>query len=73
MVDRVSRFTILGKSKDRKANSINPILYKASNSNKIHTAAFDNGKEFTKHKNYLKRQVSKYFLLIHIHLGREVT
>ena len=50
MVDRSSRFTILDKSIDRTANSINRILYKASNSHKILTAAFDNGKEFAKHK-----------------------
>lgn len=50
MVDRFSRFTILGKSSDRTANSINRILYKISNGYKILTATFDNGKEFTKHK-----------------------
>ena len=50
MVDRTSRFTILGKSKDRTANSINCILYRASNGYKILTATFDNGKEFAKHK-----------------------
>ena len=35
MVDRTSRFTILGKSANRTANSINRILYKASNGYKI--------------------------------------
>ena len=45
MFDRASRFTILGKSIDRTANSINRILYRASNCYKILTATFDNGKE----------------------------
>ena len=57
MVDRVSRFTILGKSKDRTACSINHILYRASNGNKIITATFDNGKEFAKHKKLTNKQV----------------
>ena len=61
MVDRVSRFTILGKSKDRTANSINHILYKASNGNKILTATFDNGKEFAKHKKLTSKTGIKVF------------
>ncbi len=61
MVDRVSRFTILGKPKDRKANSINKILYKTSNNNMIHTATFDNAKEFAKHKRLSKKTGIKVF------------
>ena len=61
MVDRVSRFTILGKSKDRTANSINHILYRASNGNKIITATFDNGKEFSKHKKLTSKTGIKVF------------
>ncbi|QIV94811.1 IS30 family transposase [Allofrancisella frigidaquae] len=61
MVDRVSRFTILGKAKDRTASSINQILYKASNGNKITTATFDNGKEFAKHKKLSNKTGIKVF------------
>lgn len=61
MVDRASRFTILGKSIDRTANSINRILYKASNSHKILTATFDNGKEFAKHKKLTSKTGIKVF------------
>ncbi|MRN44986.1 IS30 family transposase, partial [Brucella sp. 09RB8913] len=61
MVDRVSRFTILGKAKDRTASSINQILYRASNGNKITTATFDNGKEFAKHKNLSNKTGIKVF------------
>jgi IS30 family transposase len=61
MVDRVSRFTILGKSKDRTASSINHVLYKASNGNKILTATFDNGKEFAKHKKLTTKTGIKVF------------
>ena len=61
MVDRASRFTILGKSSDRTANSINRILYRASNSYKILTATFDNGKEFAKHKKLTGKTGIKVF------------
>lgn len=61
MVDRVSRFTILGKSKDKTASSINHILYRASNGNKIITATFDNGKEFAKHKKLTSKTGIKVF------------
>ena len=61
MVDRASRFTILGKSSDRTANSINRILYRASNSYKILTATFDNGKEFSKHKKLTGKTGIKVF------------
>lgn len=61
MVDRSSRFTILGKSIDRTASSINRILYKASNGYKILTATFDNGKEFAKHKKLTSKTGIKVF------------
>lgn len=61
MVDRVSRFTILGKSTNRTANAINHILHKASNGNKILTATFDNGKEFAKHKKLSSKTGIKVF------------
>ncbi|MEY8715486.1 IS30 family transposase [Francisella philomiragia] len=61
MVDRASRFTILGKSANRTASSINRILYRASNSYKILTATFDNGKEFAKHKKLTSKTGIKVF------------
>ena len=61
MVDRVSRFTMLGKSTNRTAKSINHILYKLSNSNRIITATFDNGKEFAKHKKLTSKTGIKIF------------
>ena len=62
MVDRFSRYTILAKSEDRTASSIKKLLCKASNSNKILTATFDNGKEFAKHKELkLKTGIEVYF------------
>ncbi|MBK2029461.1 IS30 family transposase, partial [Francisella noatunensis] len=61
MVDRASRFTILAKSIDRTANSINRILYKVSNGHKILTATFDNGKEFAKHKKLTSKTGIKVF------------
>ncbi|WP_159184599.1 IS30 family transposase, partial [Francisella noatunensis] len=59
--DRASRFTILAKSIDRTANSINRILYKVSNGHKILTATFDNGKEFAKHKKLTSKTGIKVF------------
>ena len=53
--------TIVGKSKDRTADSINYILYKASNGNKILTAIFDDGKEFAKHKKLTSKTGIKVF------------
>lgn len=50
MVDRKSRHTMLAKATDRTADAINKVIYKMSNSNKIKTITFDNGKEFAKHE-----------------------
>ncbi|WP_042519665.1 IS30 family transposase [Francisella philomiragia] len=61
MVDRASRFTILVNHLDRTANSINRILDRASNSYKILTATFDNGKEFAKHKKLTSKTGIKVF------------